>query len=229
MATPHRVTRRTWLRSAAAGTVALASGVRGVFCQPAVSRPNIVFILADDLGYADVSCYGRPDLSTPNVDRLAATGVRFLQAYANSAVCTATRTALITGRYQYRYRVGLEEPLVPNGTVGLAPSEPTMPSLLKRAGYGTALVGKWHLGPLPAFGPLKSGYDHFYGFRGGAVDYSSHHGTDQKDDLWDDDVAVHQTGYLTDLMGARAVDVVNGFARSGRPFFLSLHFNAPHW
>src|SRR5262249_26148290 len=178
---------------------------------------------------ADVSCYGRPDLSTPNIDRLAANGVRFLQAYANSAVCTATRTALITGRYQYRYRVGLEEPLVANGTVGLAPSEPTIPSLLKQAGYGTALVGKWHLGPLPAFGPLKSGYDHFYGFRGGAVDYYSHHGTDQNDDLWDDDVAVHQTGYLTDLLGARAVDVVNGFARSGGPFFLSLHFNAPHW
>src|SRR5262249_10555982 len=107
--------------------------------------------------------------------------------------------------------------------------EPTIPSLLRKAGYGTALVGKWHLGPLPAFGPLKSGYDHFYGFRGGAVDYYSHHGTDQKDDLWDDDVPVHQNGYLTDLLGGRAVDVGNGYAKPSQPFFMSLHFSAPHW
>ncbi len=216
------------MQTAAAGTVALASGARTIFGQPA-SRPNIVFILADDLGYADVSCYGRPDLATPNIDRLATNGVRFLQAYANSAVCTATRTALITGRYQYRYRIGLEEPLSTEGTVGLSPREPTIPSLLQRAGYGTTLVGKWHLGPLPTFGPLQSGYDHFYGFRGGAVDYYSHHGTDQKDDLWDDDVPVHQSGYLTDLLGGRAVDVINGYAKSSQAFFLSVHFNAPHW
>ena len=226
----HRLTRRAWLRGAAAGSVALASGVDRLFGQDA-RRPNIVFILADDLGYADVACYGRPDISTPNVDRLAASGVRFLQAYANSAVCTATRTALITGRYQYRYRVGLEEPL--NGQsapgVGLSPKQPTLPSLLKKAGYGTALVGKWHLGSLPDYGPLQSGYEHFYGLRGGAVDYYSHRGPNQKDDLWDDDVAVHQVGYLTDLLGARAVDVIDGYAKSNRPFLLSLHFNAPHW
>ena len=152
--------------------------------------------MADDLGYADVSCYGRPDLSTPNIDRIAAKGVRFLQAYANSAVCSATRTALITGRYQYRLPLGLEEPLTVRD-VGLPPEHPTLPSLLKKAGYGTTLVGKWHLGALPRFGPLQSGYDHFYGFRGGAVDYYTHAGNDQKDDLWDDDVQVHQMGYLT--------------------------------
>ena len=142
--------------------------------------------MADDLGYADVSCYGRPDISTPNIDGLAAKGVRFLQAYANSAVCSATRTALITGRYQYRLPIGLEEPLA-GRDVGLPPDHPTLPSLLKKAGYGTTLVGKWHLGVLPKFGPLQSGYDHFYGFRGGAVDYYTH--ANQKDDLWDDDVA----------------------------------------
>ncbi len=92
------------------GTLALASGIDEVFGQ-ASRPPNIVFIMADDLGYADVSCYGRPDLRTPNIDGIAAKGVRFLQAYANSAVCSATRTALITGRYQYRLRLGLEEPL----------------------------------------------------------------------------------------------------------------------
>ena len=230
MANGRVITRRTLLRHAAMGTLAVASGAQRVFGQKDAKPPNIVFILADDLGYADVSCYGRPDLKTPNIDRIAATGVRFLQAYANSAVCTATRTALITGRYQYRLRVGLEEPLAGNHPeIGLPPEHPTMPSLLKKIGYGTTLIGKWHLGVLPAFGPLKSGYDHFYGFRGGALDYYMHTGTDHRDDLWDDDAPIDQMGYLTDLLGDRAVDVVNGYAKSGRPFLISLHFNAPHW
>ncbi len=226
MEIPNDMNRRMLLRGAALGSIALAVGVDKAFGQQVSGPPNIVFIMADDLGYADVSCYGRPDISTPNIDGLAAKGVRFLQAYANSAVCSATRTALITGRYQYRLPIGLEEPLS-GRDVGLPPDHPTLPSLLKKAGYGTTLVGKWHLGLLPKFGPLQSGYDHFYGFRGGAVDYYTH--ANKKDDLWDDDVQVHQMGYLTDMLGSRAVDVVNGYAKSGRPFLISLHFNAPHW
>ena len=155
--------------------------------------------------------------------------MRFLQGYANSAVCSATRVALITGRYQYRLRLGLEEPLAGNPDVGLDPSHPTLPSLLKKAGYGTTLVGKWHLGVLPKFGPLQSGYDHFYGFRGGAVDYYSHATPAGKPDLWDGDVPVERSGYLTELLGDRAVEVVNGYAKARRPFLLSLHFSAPHW
>jgi arylsulfatase A-like enzyme len=222
------ITRRELLRGAAAGMVGLAVRAGTGGARPSAKPPNIIFILADDLGYADVSCYGRPDFSTPNIDHIAAEGLRFLQAYANSAVCTATRTALITGRYQYRLRLGLEEPLRGNPDVGLPPEHPTLPSLLKKAGYGTTLIGKWHLGFLPKFGPLKSGYDHFYGFRSGALDYFSHT-IGGKDDLWDDDVAIHQVGYLTGLLASRAVDVVNGYAKSGQPFLLSLHFNAPHW
>ena len=210
MKIPNDVSRRRLLRSAGLGTVALATGVDNVFGQRASGPPNIVFIMADDLGYADVSCYGRPDISTPNIDGLAAKGVRFLQAYANSAVCSATRTALITGRYQYRLPIGLEEPLPVNRDVGLPPGHPTLPSLLKKGGYGTTLLGKWHLGVLPKFGLLQSGYDHFYGFRGGAVDYYTHAGTNQREDLWDDDVQVHQMGYLTDMLGSRAVEVVDG-------------------
>src|SRR3984957_4907520 len=118
------VTRRRLLRNAALGTIALTSGVDTLFGQPASGLPNIVFIMADDLGYADLSCYGRPDISTPNIDGLASKGVRFLQAYANSAVCSATRTALITGRYQYRLPIGLEEPLA-GRDVGLPPGHPT--------------------------------------------------------------------------------------------------------
>ena len=220
----EEVTRRTLLRNAALGTVAIASGIDNVFGQRVSGPPNVVFIMADDLGYADVSCYGRPDFTTPNIDSVAARGVRFVQAYANSAVCSATRTALITGRYQYRLPIGLEEPLGTARDVGLPPDHPTLPSLLKKAGYGTTLVGKWHLGALPKFGPLQSGYDHFYGFREGSSDYYAH-----DSNLWNDDVHVHEMGYLTDILGSRAVDAVNGYAKSGRPFLISLHFNAPHW
>ena len=200
----HSITRRDLIRGAATGMISLALRADITGAQPPTRPPNIVFILADDLGYADVSCYGRPDLSTPNIDRIAARGVRFLQAYANSAVCSATRTALITGRYQYRLRVGLEEPIAGNANVGLPPEHPTLPSLLRKAGYSSTLVGKWHLGVLPNFSPLKSGYDHFYGFRGGAVDYFSHTSGQDKEDLWDDDVLIHQ---------ARLPD---GFARQSR-------------
>jgi arylsulfatase A-like enzyme len=197
-------------------------------------KPNIVFIMADDLGYADLSCYGRRDFSTPNLDRLAAGGVRFLQAYANSSVCSATRTALITGRYQYRLPIGLEEPL-PSASprlVGLPPEHPTLPSILKASGYATALIGKWHLGRLPTFGPRQSGYERFFGFRGGALDYYTHkNGPPNTDthDLWEGDTRVEQAGYLTDLLGDRAVDAVDAYAKAGRSFLLSLHFNAPHW
>ena len=165
--------------------------------------------MADDLGYADLSCYGRPDYTTPNIDRLATEGMKFLQAYANSAVCSATRTALITGRYQYRLPVGLTEPLgTGNTTLGLPPEHPTLPSLLRKAGYGTTLLGKWHLGNLPNFSPLKSGYDHFWGFHNGALDYFTHKagtGPNASADLWDDDTPIEQAGYFTTLLGDRAV------------------------
>ncbi len=225
----NQITRRELLRGAATGMVALAlRGDRGT-AQSVAKPPNIIYMVADDLGYADVSCYGRPDLRTPNIDHIAAKGVRFVQAYANSAVCTATRVALITGRYQYRLRVGLEEPLAGNPNIGLPPEHPTLPSLLKKAGYRTTPVGKWHLGQLPKFGPVQSGYEHFYGFRGGAVDYYTHSAGANREDLWDDDVLIHQAGYLTELLGSRAVEVINISAKSRQPFLLSLHFNAPHW
>src|SRR5579862_4400911 len=139
MAKARSLTRRNVLKAA---PLAFAIGTKSL--RAADPPPNIVFIVADDMGYADLSCYGRPDYSTPNIDRIAAQGMKFLQAYANSAVCSATRTALITGRYQYRLPVGLEEPLAGGArNIGLPPSHPTLPSLLKKAGYGTTLLGKW--------------------------------------------------------------------------------------
>jgi arylsulfatase A-like enzyme len=139
--------------------------------------------------------------------------------------------ALITGRYQYRLPVGLEEPLA-GRNLGLPPNHPTIPSLLRKGGYGTTLIGKWHLGLFPGYGPLKSGYDHFWGFRGGSLDYFTHKvGGPRSDteDLWDGDVKIHQSGYLTDLLGEQAIKSINGYVQKRKPFFISLHFNAPHW
>ena len=170
------VTRRT-LIAGAAGSVVAASAESEVPGASSGPTPNIVYIMADDLGYADVSCYGRPDFETPNIDRIAANGMRFLQGYANSAVCSATRTALITGRYQYRLRIGLEEPL-PAGQaeIGLPPEHPTL-ALAAEEGRLRHHADRQmaSLGLLPKFGPLKSGYDRFYGFRGGSIDYFAHH------------------------------------------------------
>jgi arylsulfatase A-like enzyme len=221
--------RREMLAATVAAPLAIMSGAREV--RAADSKPNILFILADDFGYADASCYGRPDYRTPDIDRLAAGGMKFTQAYANSAVCSATRTALITGRYQYRLPVGLEEPISARN-VGLPPAIPTLPSLLKKAGYGTTLIGKWHLGRLPDYGPLQSGYDHFWGFRGGGLDYFTHKSggpSTNTEDLWDGDVKIHQNGYLTNLLGDQAVASVKAYAKAKTPFLISLHFNAPHW
>ena len=221
------ISRRDLLVSTAA--VSAASGT--AMAQTPLRQPNIIFIIADDMGYADISCYGRRDLVTPGIDRIAAQGTRFTQGYANSPVCSASRTAIMTGRYQLRLPVGLEEPISgpTRRGIGLPPDHPTLPSLLRQAGYSTTLVGKWHLGNPPDFGPLKSGYEHFYGFRGGTLDYFRHTGRTGTPDFWEEDERIEQDGYSTILFGDRAVRVIGDYARAGRPFLLSLHFNAPHW
>jgi arylsulfatase A-like enzyme len=193
------------------------------------TRPNFVFILADDLGYADLHCYGGRAPCSPNLDRLATEGLRFTNGYANSSVCSPSRFAIATGRYQHRLRGGFDEPIATaSPSLGLPPEHPTMASLLRDAGYATALVGKWHLGSLPWFGPLKSGYDEFFGHRSGAVDFFTHNGFAGPHDLWEGDQEVFKECYLTDLLTDRAIDFVR--RQSGqKPFLLSLHYNAPHW
>ncbi|MFT3718562.1 sulfatase [Pseudorhodoferax sp.] len=203
-------------------------------------RPNIIFIVADDLGFADLGCYGgRPagfGAVSPHIDALAANGLRFTEGYSNSPVCSPTRFALMTMRYQYRLRGGMEEPINSrskgNPKLGLPPEIPTLPALLREAGYATALVGKWHLGYPPACGPLRSGYERFYGIMAGGVDYFSHRSSKGDHDLFEGENERHDVGYLTDLLSRRAVDYVRGQAgavRGGQPFFLSLHYTAPHW
>ena len=218
-------------REAVVGALATVAAPNVLRARSA-KAPNMVFIMADDLGWGDLGCYGNADFKTPALDALAARGVRLTQSYANSCVCSATRMALITGRYQYRLRGGLEEPIKekPDPKIGLPPSHPTLPSLLKSAGYRTALIGKWHLGYQPWFGPLKSGYDEFFGIRSGGVDYFTHKSVSGKRDLWDGERLADDHGYLTDLLTARAVEfVAHQASQRDRPFLLSLHYTAPHW
>ena len=203
-------------------------------------RPNIVFIVADDLGFADLGCYGGRDAAfgpvSPVLDALAANGLRLTQGYANSPVCSPTRFALMTARYQYRLRGAAEEPINSksrgSATLGLPPEHPTLPSLLRASGYRTALVGKWHLGYPPSFGPLRSGYEEFFGPMAGGVDYFTHCDSRGRHDLWFGEEERADEGYLTDLLSRRAVNYIDRMANGandGRPFFLSLHYTAPHW
>jgi arylsulfatase A-like enzyme len=205
-----------------------------------MKQPNIIFIVADDLGFADLGCYGgRPAKFggvSPVLDGLAARGIKFTQGYSNSPVCSPTRFALMTARYQYRLRGAAEEPINSksrgSSTLGLPHEHPTLPSLLKARGYNTALIGKWHLGYPPYFGPLKSGYDEFFGPMSGGVDYFTHCASTGAHDLWQGDEEHHQDGYLTDLISERTVDFVNRMApaaKTGTPFFASVHYTAPHW
>ena len=193
-------------------------------------RPNFVFILADDLGYADLGCYGGRSGCSPVLDRMAREGLRFTQGYANSSVCSPTRFALMTGRWQHRLRGGADEPISSrsrgNAALGLPPSHPTLPSLLRDAGYATALAGKWHMGFPPHFGPLKSGYQEFFGMLSGASDYFTHRDPAGVHDLFQNENEIHRKGYLTDLITDEAVKFIR---RQKNPFLLSVHYNAPHW
>jgi len=194
---------------------------------------NFIFILADDLGYADLGCYGGRAPASPNIDRMAAQGLRFTRGYANSAVCSPTRFALATGRYQYRIRGAAEEPIGSamrgDKVIGLPPSHPTVASRLKEAGYRTALVGKWHLGFPPHFGPQASGYDEHFGPLSGGVDYFTHQDSFGVHDLFENGAEVERDGYLTDLLSERAAEFVTRCGREKKPFLLSLHYTAPHW
>jgi arylsulfatase A-like enzyme len=224
------VDRRSFLGLVGAGTGALALGSLPSAAEAVSrkSRPNIVYIAADDLGYGDLSGYGRADYQTPVLDRLAAEGTRFTQAYSIAPVCTPTRVGFMTGRYPARHPVGLHEPLTlspEDRELGLDPAHPTVPSLLKGAGYVNALVGKWHLGRHPAFHPNRHGFDEFFGPLTGAVDYVAHHDGSGAPDLYRNGDPVEVDGYLTDLIAEEAVR----FIRERRePFFLSHQGTAPH-
>jgi len=196
----------------------------------AQERPNIIFIMADDLGYGDLSCYGNRRITTPSLDRLAGRGIRLTQAYAAAPMCTPSRTAFMTGRYPARTPVGLKEPLdwtAEDYKTGLSPETPSLPALLRKAGYHTRLIGNRHLGFMPAFGPLANGFDSFFGYLGGGIDHISHTDPAGRPDLYQDDSLVYRKGYLTDIFAEEAIRFLHG--KQQQPFFLSIQFSAPHW
>ena len=224
--------RRDFLKSlpaaAAAGTLlhAAASG-----------RPNIIVIVTDDHGIGDVGCYGHSEAKTPNLDRLAASGVRFNQWYSNAPVCSASRAAIMTGKYPVRTGVQGALPSQPSWDVrGLRKGEVTLPALLREKGYRTASLGKWHLGSAPESRPRAQGFDEFFGWYSGWLDAYSHRyyqlGSPPGKifhDLWRNETEVfEEPAYMSELLGREAQAFVSRQSKE-KPFFLYLAFGAPHY
>jgi arylsulfatase A-like enzyme len=202
----------------------------GIVSTAFAQRPNVIFILTDDMGYGDLSSYGKPAYTTPHLDKLASQGMKFLNAYSGAPVCTPTRVSFITGRYPAKMPIGLLEPLVPqkrDSAYGITPEYTTVATRMAGANYETALIGKWHLGFLPKHYPLKNGYQYFYGMLSGATDYISHKSDGRVEDLHEMDSLIERKGYLTDLLADKAVEYIQ--RSHAKPFFLTINFNAPHW
>ena len=206
--------------------VSMAAAPAGA--QPASERPNVVLIVTDDVGYGDFGSYGALDVRTPNIDSLARDGTKFTDFYA-SPQCTPTRASLITGRYQQRYSLerALSSRTTPAADQGLAASGRSLPQLLKSNGYATGLIGKWHLGYKPEFSPNAHGFDYFFGFKSGYIDYYEHTDSDGNPDLFENATPVNARGYMTDLITEHAVNFLDRSA--GRPIFLEVTYNAAHW
>ena len=192
------------------------------------AKPNVVLIVTDDVGYGDLGSYGAPDVKTPNIDSLARDGVRLTDFYA-APQCTPTRAALISGRYQQRFRLeaALGGSKTPAAETGLPASGYSLPQLLKGNGYATGLIGKWHLGYKPQFSPNAHGFDYFFGFKSGFIDYYQHTDGDGESDLFENESPVHVDGYMTDLITERSVKFIDDHAAA--PFFLEVTYNAAHW
>ena len=205
-------------------------------------KPNLVVIYTDDLGYGDLGCFGSDSISTPHLDALADSGMRFTDWYSNSPVCSPSRASLLTGRYPHKTgvsRVLAGQRAKPGGskqsTPGLPPNETTIASLLRPHGYRTAIFGKWHLGVADECRPNAHGFDEFFGFLAGCVDYYSHiyyhggwRGINPVHDLWHNEREVWYNGrYFTELVTEKAVDFIE--RGSDQPFFLYLPYSAPHY
>ena len=228
--TPSGYTRRGFLRAMGVGVAVMVSPESLMGAEHMASgKPNILLILADDLGYGDLSSYGATDLNTPNIDTLVAAGMRFDNFYANCPVCSPTRAALLSGRYPDMVGVpGVIRTHITNNWGYLAPQAELLPKLLKSTGYHTAIVGKWHLGLDWPNTPIERGFDHFHGFLGDMMDDYYNHRRHGNDYMRLDGEEIDPEGHATDLFTQWAVDYIRQRAQTNQPFFLYLAYNAPH-
>jgi arylsulfatase A-like enzyme len=221
---------RKCLHILTAACVALAIGM-GPTAHPSQRdrKPNILLIVGDDMGYADIGVHGATDIRTPHLDALAREGVRFSSAYVSGPYCSPTRAALMTGRYQQRYGHEFNPGPAANarGMVGLPLTETTLADRLKAGGYRTGMVGKWHLGSRPALHPMKRGFDEYFGFLGGAHSYLDAR-TEKANPILRGTEPVNEPEYLTDAFRREALAFIDRRAAGADPWFLYLAFNAVH-
>ncbi|MEX1039235.1 MAG: sulfatase-like hydrolase/transferase [Pirellulaceae bacterium] len=206
-----------------------------IYCLPAqaeepASRPNLILILTDDLGYGDVSTYGASDVRSPHIDRLASEGMRFTTMRANCTVCSPTRAAILSGRYADRVGVpGVIRTHAENSWGYFDPAVPTLADHLSDAGYHTAIVGKWHLGLESPNTPNERGFDHFHGFLGDMMDSYWHHRRHDNNYLRLNDQVIEAEGHATDLFTDWSIEYLRSRVEAPDPFFLYLAYNAPHF
>ncbi len=195
--------------------------------QKKVNAPNIILIMADDLGYSDLSSYGSKIICTPNLDRLSSKGMKFTDFHSNGTVCSPTRAALLTGKYQQR--VGIEGVITAahHRDKGLALEETTFAEALKEAGYATGMFGKWHLGYDKKYNPFNQGFDEFKGYVSGNVDYFSHIDQEGFFDWWKDTLLRDDKGYSTHLITDYGIDFIK--RHKNEPFLLYLPYETPHY
>jgi arylsulfatase A len=190
------------------------------------TRPNIILIVADDLGYGDLACYGHKIHQTPNIDKLAQGGMKFLDFHSNGVVCSPTRAALLTGKYPQSTGITGVITAKDHRDTGLDLSEILLSEILKGNKYRTGIVGKWHLGYDPAYSPVRQGFDSFKGYVSGNVDYISHYDQENFFDWWQNTDKLNEEGYTTDLITQHALSFIDQ-NRDG-PFFLYVAHEAPH-
>jgi len=224
--------RRDFLKVIGFGAAAIAlpgcaSSSGQLSARGSGSKHNIILILADDLGYGDVGCYGSKIINTPNIDALAEGGMRFTDFHTNGPMCSPTRAAVLTGRYQQRCGIEGVLSVKSNYNTGMAPEQVTFAEVLKTAGYATACLGKWHLGYTVPFNPINQGFDTFRGFLAGGSDYHSHINRSGQPDWWKDDKLVPEKGYTTNLLTDHAIRFIK--QNKDRPFCVYIPHQAVHF
>ena len=200
-----------------------------VSCNPInfSEKPNIILIVADDLGYGDLSIFGNEYISTPNIDKLGHEGIIMTDFHSNGSVCSPTRAALLTGKYQQKVGVPGVITAKNHRDKGLLLGEKTFAEIAKEVGYKTGVFGKWHLGYHPKFSPIKQGFDEFIGFVSGNVDYHSHLDQEGYEDWWKGDTLYPETGYSTDLISKHSVDFIK--KNKDENFLLYVAHESPHY